>query len=202
MSAFPNGLHVVNQELFNRIWSVVEECGEEERHFNNLQSVYRGIASTWLLATFGAVGFLLFNKDGELIHPGIAAAVCFAGTFGIVLIWKLDLDVYHRLLVAVFREGQSLEVEFPWLPRFRTNMVNIGRKPGDQTADLIRRRLAWYYVCTALVPMGAGTFFWFMSLVTNHCLHCWYLLPSLALIVGLVLLRIVFSQTTKLDHNS
>jgi hypothetical protein len=108
MSAFPNGLHVVNQELFNRIWSVVEECGEEERHFNNLQSVYRGIASTWLLATFGAVGFLLFNKDGELIHPGIAAAVCFAGTFGIVLIWKLDLDVYHRLLVAVFREGQSL----------------------------------------------------------------------------------------------
>jgi hypothetical protein len=197
MSTFPAGLKHSDpdKDTFEKIWDVVKECGEEERHFNNLQSAYRGIASTWLLATFGAVGFLLFNKDGELVHPGIAAAVCFAGAFGIGLIWKLDLDVYHRLLVAVFQEGLKLEDEFKWLPRFRTNMSNIGKKSND-TADHIRRRLAWYYVCTTLVPLGAGTFFWFMMLTRNGCEPCWYLLPSLVLIVGLVLIRIVFKQTT------
>lgn len=42
-----------SKDLFDCVWKIVQECGEEERHFNQLQSVYRGIASSWLLATFG-----------------------------------------------------------------------------------------------------------------------------------------------------
>ena len=28
----------VNGELFERVWEIVKECGEEERHFNQLGS--------------------------------------------------------------------------------------------------------------------------------------------------------------------
>jgi hypothetical protein len=37
----------------------VLECGEQERHFGNLQGIYRGLASTWLLAMCGGIGFIL-----------------------------------------------------------------------------------------------------------------------------------------------
>ena len=155
--AYPGDLQNVDKDLFDRAWRVVQECGEEERHFNQLQSVYRGVASTWLLATFAAVGYLLFDKDGRLSHPGVSAVVCFAGAFGIGLIWNLDLNVYHRLLVAVFTEGHALEKHFTFLPKFRTNMFEVGRQAGN--LDPIRKRLTRYYVGTASVPVLAGLFF-------------------------------------------
>jgi hypothetical protein len=153
---FPEGLETVDKELFDRVWRVVEECGEAERHFNQLQSVYRGVASTWLLATFAGVGYLLYDKDGKVSHPGIAALICLAGFVGILLIWVLDLDVYHRLLVAVFREGLAVENYYTWLPKYRRNMHSVGRNANS--SDPIRRRLAFYYVGTELGTFGAGTF--------------------------------------------
>ena len=49
----------VKKETFDRIWKIVEEIGEEERHFNDIQVRYRNMASAWLLATFGAIGFVV-----------------------------------------------------------------------------------------------------------------------------------------------
>src|SRR5690348_6386881 len=106
MSKFAYKLRqLADADLFGRVWDIVKECGEEERHFNQLQSVYRGIASTWLLATLGAVGYLLFSKDTRGTDPRyihlFSSVICFLGACGIGLIWVLDLRVYHRLLVAV-----------------------------------------------------------------------------------------------------
>lgn len=203
MTSFPKALRDLpdkdkgGTDLFARVWEIVKECGEEERHFNQLQSVYRGVASTWLLATFAAVGYMLFDKDGKLSHPGIAAMVCYAGAFGIILIWTLDLHVYHRLLVAVFREGLALEQEFPWLPRFRTNMANVGKKPGSTGPERVRRRLAWYYVGTEVVPVGAGTVFWGMFLENTKHGPGWRILPLLALLFASIVIGILFVKTTQ-----
>ncbi len=151
--------------LFDIVWEVVKECGEEERHFNNLQSVYRGIASTWLLGTFGAVGYLLFNKDSGQSehHELLASLICLAGAFGVAMLWMLDLGVYHRLLVAVFEEGHELEKEFPWLPRFRTNMAVRPR----QQEDPVLRKLGYYYLGTIGVVLIAAL--WFAQSSRIYC---------------------------------
>ena len=143
-----------NKDIFESVWKIVQECGEEERHFNTLQSVYRGVASSWLLATFGAVGYLMFDKDGHVVHTWLAPAVCILGALGICLLWMLDLQIYHRLLVAAFEQGVALEVKFAWLPRMRSAMLTL-------THGSVRKRLAWYYLFTTMGPAIAGVaLFW------------------------------------------
>ena len=173
MSQFPSELKTLAgasspTDIFERAWKIVQECGEEERHFNQLQSVYRGVASTWLLATFGAVGYVLFNKDVTISDPNwnshvVSAAICVLGATGICLIWILDLKVYHQLLMAVFEEGRKLETEFAWLPRFRTGMHGIGRGANKAGQFPIQKRLALYYVV-----MVGGLLFAAMALVAEH----------------------------------
>jgi Na+/melibiose symporter-like transporter len=193
--AFPEDLETIKKDDFEKVWKIVEECGEEERHFNQLQSIYRGVASTWLLATFAAVGYLLFVKEGQPSHPGVAAVVCFAGAFGIALIWILDLHVYHRLLVAVFEEGRKLEGRFAFLPRFRTNMYNIGGEPGG--GDRIRKRLAWYYVGTTSAPITAGIFLWGMLFHSKHYRCEWYSFLLLAAVIACLAILWLFRRTTE-----
>lgn len=121
----------VDKDTFERVWKIVEEIGVQERHFNGLQTSYRSMASAWLLAAFGAIGFVLSQKfefaiDRELLITAIAAA----GAIGIALLWILDLLVYHRLLDSCFIEGLILEERYPWLPPFRGNMMRTQEGQG------------------------------------------------------------------------
>jgi len=141
--------HVPHKDIFESVWKIVQECGEEERHFNTLQSVYRGVASSWLLAAFGAVGYLLFDKDGKVMHPWMAGGICILGALGICLLWMLDLHIYHRLLEAAFKQGRDLETTFAWLPRFRSESQLC-------TKGRVRRRLVLYYFFTTLAPAAVG----------------------------------------------
>jgi len=121
----------VDQKTFDRIWKIVLEIGEQERHFNDLQARYRNMASVWLLATFSAIGFVIsktisIDVDQEILIAIIAAA----GGIGIALLWVVDLLVYHRLLDSCFIEGLILEEQYPWLPPLRNNMMNTQRGEG------------------------------------------------------------------------
>lgn len=99
------------------------EIGAYERHFNEIQSEYRKIASQWLLAAFGAIGFLLYGKDigsqAGLPPQLIAAGVALAAAVGLLLLWHLDVHVYHRLLNACFKSGLCLEARQAGLPMIR-----------------------------------------------------------------------------------
>jgi hypothetical protein len=195
MAPFPGGLVNVardDKDVFESVWKVIQECGEEERHFNQLQGIYRGLASTWILATLGAVGYLLFNKDTASVPPFqlylVAAAVCAVGATGVVLIWILDLKVYHRLLVAVFDQGLNLEDKFEWLPRFRTNMTESKRNP-------VRKRLAYYYVGTVGVPLIAAC--WFVGFFLRDLNVAWYRWLVALLVCAAVVLVLLFRSITK-----
>ncbi len=195
---FPNELQAFlkadkgNKDLFEATWKIVQECGEEERHFNQLQSVYRGLVSTWLLATFAAVGYLF--KEGQDEPFFLAAVVCLASTWGIRLIWMLDLGVYHQLLVAVFKEGKKAEDCFAWLPGFRINMYGAGRQKPEQR-DPVFRNLSWYYLGTILVPIAGGIVL--SVLAWQHGVH-WRADLLLAGFVALSALAIArFYRTTK-----
>ncbi|WP_405783191.1 hypothetical protein OG512_30380 [Streptomyces sp. NBC_01378] len=109
-----------------RAWKAFTEIGIYERHFNELQSKYRTLSSTWLLATFAGIGFILAKNIG---FPGgkYVAASCLAtaGAFGIGLLWSIDLKVYHRLLEAVFREALRVERNCTAIPPMRLAMSRL-----------------------------------------------------------------------------
>lgn len=104
------------------------ELGNYERHFNEMQSRYRAPASTWLLATFVGVGFILSQEtlDVPVSRELAVAMLALFGAFGIGLLWNLDLMVYHRLQDAVFAAGLRLEINNRQLPPVRRNMMRTG----------------------------------------------------------------------------
>ncbi len=107
-------------------------------HFNKIEAGYRTLASTWLLAAFAGMGVVL--KDFEPNAPILIAAVAGASAIGILLLWMLDLMVYHRLLDAAFSEQQELEARHAWLPqvahRMRALQGGVGAVP----------RIVWFYM--------------------------------------------------------
>jgi hypothetical protein len=79
-----------------------KELGTYERHFNQMQNVCRGFASTWLLAVFGGFGYIIANKTQGILDWTVSGSlVALSGITGIFLLWVLDVLVYHNLLLAV-----------------------------------------------------------------------------------------------------
>ncbi|HEV2124323.1 MAG TPA: hypothetical protein VGW38_16335, partial [Chloroflexota bacterium] len=132
----------VDHHLFERVWKELSELAAAERHFNTLESSYRMLASTWLLATFGGAGFVLTADRLQLPFDKLwlVVAIGLAGCSGITLLWNLDLMVYHQLLHANFREGERLEGAYDWVPKVRTRMR--ASQPGRSAL----RRVIWFYI--------------------------------------------------------
>jgi len=142
------------------------EIGKAERHFNELQSNYRRIASLWLLAAFSAIGLVFSNATPLPIDPLLASAVVagFAGA-GLVLLWTMDLLVYHRLLDSYFLEGLVLERKFDFLPKIRHNMMNSQ----DGTGKGVLVRVINFYVVpvNAMIVVGACSLFAYFARSTT-----------------------------------
>jgi hypothetical protein len=126
---------------FDHVWEVYKHVSEFEHHFNTLQSAYRTLASTWLLAMFVGVGYVLTSSvDWPIDKFFIVAAVAVFTTVGLIILWLMDLLVYQKLLHAAFVEGKMLELDYPWLPQIRNGMVRS--LPKWRTTH----RTVWYYV--------------------------------------------------------
>jgi len=148
---------------------LVAEIGTYERHFNQIQSEYRKMASQWLLAAFGAIGLLLYSKDintASALSPGlIASGVALAASIGILLLWHLDVHVYHRLLNACFKTGLNLESTHGYLPQIRTEMSR-NRKLVSQGLD------RFYLIGLAVMTMVGLGLVWGLVHRTGDELSC------------------------------
>jgi len=142
---------------FEQLMAIYNHIGEEERHFNGLELEYRKLASHWLLATLGAIGFLLSKKEDVSINIWILViGICVAAFVGILVIWFLDMKVYHELLHAAFREGVRLEREFPQLlPQIRNNMVQ-----SQMGGDIVKRVMLYYFFSIVLLVVVANISVW------------------------------------------
>jgi hypothetical protein len=81
-----------------------KELNEYQRHFNNIQAVYRNMASAWLLGALAGTGFVLgpANVDPLSVSPwSLLVLLGLAGTIGIIVLWRVDLLLYHELLRRV-----------------------------------------------------------------------------------------------------
>ena len=112
-------------ESEDQVLQLLNHIGDQEKHFNSLETQYRLLASTWLLACFGAMGYLLQSKNTFIIDQWLMVALIgLIGSVGIFLLWLMDIQVYHKLLHCVFIEGVILEQKYEWLPKIRTEMLN------------------------------------------------------------------------------
>lgn len=139
------------------VWKIVTELGQEERHFNAVQHHYRLLASTWLLAMFGGIGFALAAEGLSVPPELIVLLLGLACATGITQLWNLDIRVYHQLLDSCFVQGLELERRYPWLPRFRSSMMasqTRGSTAAEETAPKtspptpkgVLARVVWFYI--------------------------------------------------------
>lgn len=137
---------------FDHVWDVYKHVADFEHHFNTLQSEYRTLASTWLLAMFGAIGYVLANPSNWPVDRFfIIAVVAIFATVGLFILWLLDLLVYQKLLHSAFVEGTQLELDYPWLPQIRSRMKRA--MPNWRATN----RTVWYYVTTTSAALAIAT---------------------------------------------
>jgi hypothetical protein len=143
----PRFLDSLAPDDFHRAWTIVTELRQVEDQFNGLQTDYRKLASTWLLATFAGVGFVLSSEiDWGLDRELVIALIGVAGGIGIWLLWSLDIMIYQQLLFAAFFWGVKLEERCPALPPVRTTMMLT------QIGGNARHRMVWYYIVGVTIP--------------------------------------------------
>lgn len=137
-------LHEGPKEEFERVWPVMTDLAERQRHFNTIQGHYRTMTSTWLLAALAGVGFIYSAKD--LTTPFgrdlLAAMLAGVSALGVGLLWMLDVIVYHELLVASYNAAKRLEVRYTWLPGVRAHRRKHAR---DST---VREKVSLFYLGT------------------------------------------------------
>jgi len=180
----PIGIAGVDKDLFEHVWALVKQLDEREKHFNDLQSRYRALASTWLLAAFAGIGFV-FTQTVTAPWPRevIAVAIALAGAVGITLLWVLDVLVYHELLIAGYVVGKRLEERYAWLPPVRTNFSKLTKRPA------VRWYIAIFYIAgiTILCSLAAA--------ICWSCLGAWS--GGILLLVAVILDAIVVSMTSR-----
>jgi hypothetical protein len=130
-------------------WDALKELGASERHFNGLETEYRKLASIWLLAGFAGIGFII-KQSPELVVPRelVIMGIGLATSIGILLLWIVDLLVYHRLLDACFSEALRIEGLYPELPKVRRRMAE-----SQSGGRVVTTRLRWFYIALTAAPV-------------------------------------------------
>jgi len=98
-----------------------------ENHYNVLQNKYKGLASTWIVATFIGIGYVLSGYEVGIsinIFLTIMFLTMLSGA-GIYLIWFLDAGVYYKFIESIFFEVIKLEDKYPFLGKSHHNIVKL-----------------------------------------------------------------------------
>jgi hypothetical protein len=166
----PLGRAAKSENERERIFKAYCELGQIERSHSNIQSSYRTLASTWMLAAFAGIGVIISTK-GEFAFPIprelLLVVIALAGAIGLGLLWVLDLLFYQRLLDAAYIEAKDLEDRHPWLPQPRNTMRLLLGGKGLQIV------LSYYIALTEVMVFigGVGWIWLFWPLRTGKFLE-------------------------------
>ena len=96
-----------------------------QNFYSRIQSNYKKVALTWLIAVLIAIGYV-FSKEvtGLPFHPTyVALFISISGMFGITLIWFLDIIIYQTYFYGVVVEQIKMEKDYRWLPNINSNIA-------------------------------------------------------------------------------
>ena len=102
------------------------KIAEMEQRFNATQSGVRALASTWMLAAFGAIAVLIRTEEGVtwFFHGQmLIVVVSTMASLGLFTLWIVDQIVFQRLLNSAFLVGLKLEHDIRTLPPIRSVMM-------------------------------------------------------------------------------
>ncbi len=129
-------------------WEIIKTITDAEHHFNNLCFKIRTLASTWLLATFAGVGFLITKTiDPELKAENLMVLLCWIGSLGVLVLWILDLQIYQKILNAWFEARGPIEDRNPNFPQIQAAIKKT--QPGQSASNLIKV----FYLCLFCAPL-------------------------------------------------
>lgn len=129
------------------IFSAYSKLLNTARHHGAFQSSYRLIASSWLLATFVAIGFLL-SKDNILPFEHILGVplICSLGIIGLYLIWYEDTVIQETLLDINVVEALELEKLYPWLPQLHHRFLKLYKSTNARFVKVL-----FFIGCTSIL---------------------------------------------------
>ena len=180
----------LNQSEREHLWNTYVELGTMERHFGDAQLRCRALASTWFLAMFAGIGFLI-SKDIKGFSPDVLlAAIGFFSAAALFVMWVIDLIIYQRLLDAAFIEGMSLEEAQPWLPQVRLNRRELLKGTG-----LIR--FSRYYAIAFGVAWVVGCISAIRALVLKYPDSKWSYVAAFLMVSILVYFELRALRETK-----
>ena len=136
-----------------------------EAEFNRSQAGVKQIASAWLLAYFGGLGFLLLNPSDAVPQDFrwlLAGGLSGLASIGLGLLWVLDQKIYQRLLHAIFVYGLFIE----W------------RRREDPT--FLKPRMALYHFCSD-VSWRLSFFYWLpLAMIAGFSFVCFWGVTSVS----------------------
>jgi hypothetical protein len=122
-----NAFEAQSEDLtVDQIITLYKEIGENERHFNDLESKYRLQAGAWVVATFAAIGYINSRTltDASWLNLDLVSVVaCILGFGALHITWQVDIGFYHQLLDCQFIEGLELERKYKFLPQSRQKIM-------------------------------------------------------------------------------
>lgn len=161
-----------------------------EHHFNNLCFNIRALASTWLMATFIGVGWVLKDLPESasallVAKPELIAALCGCSALGILVLWLLDLKVYQQLLNVWFDSRQLYE-DGERYPEIRSRMKELFSH--GRATQYIR----YYYMTTCSAPLLFALYILISSGAATYLLVC--------ALVALLTLNLVIFLSSPIDR--
>jgi predicted kinase len=180
----------------NEAIELLVEYGNYERHFNQLQGVYRGLASTWFLACYAGIGFLYSsNLKAFPIPINLAASLTLLAVATIIILfWLLDVMVYHKLLLSVLKASEKVEKE--------ANLIELREFMKQSTFKFnVRRAVSIYYLLPIGVLVVSSIFFLLSPIALEGQsvakLKCWHILVFsiwIAILVCIGILIFIFQK--------
>jgi hypothetical protein len=116
----------VDNLTVDQVITLYKEIGENERHFNDLESKYRLQAGAWVVATIAAIGFInsrTLPESSWLNLDWVSVVACILGIGALHITWQVDIGFYHQLLDCQFVEGLELERKYDFLPQSRQKIM-------------------------------------------------------------------------------
>lgn len=161
-------------------------------YFSRAQGRYRALVSTWIIAAFIGLGYVLSKKEaGSVpISPMIQAAFLSLGAvLGIGLLWHLDIVLHQKLWWASVAELASIEEKYSFITRVNSNILLTHRDRRFcwmQSIIYIGSIIAFIFIATLCLAVnfymsGSNTLFWIViifGVVISALLPFWMIKQS------------------------
>lgn len=98
-----------------------------QHHYNEIKFIYKKMAVVWAGSAVAAFGYLVSGDEIGLPFSMLTGVffLCLMATVAIVLLWFLDINIYHRILRAIFAGNILLENRCKRLSQSHHYMIQL-----------------------------------------------------------------------------